>query len=559
MQGVKNPIPGVVYPKNEDLAHYLSQGPLGEETLIEALMKAMTQWADRVAIFAPDDSITYGKLDQVSDCFAGALIDLGLEPCERVVFQVANSIELVIAIVACWKAGLIPLCTLAAHRDQEISYLARHAGASAHFIGIEDNFDFASFAASIAAKTPTLRHTVVIRGDGPDSLLHMRAMIESQDRKSARQRIAQIERDPFQATVFQLSGGTTSIPKIIPRFSNEYLYNMRAVAERLQYSEDTVTFMPLQVIHNAAMACVIFPTLLSGGKSGVSPAADPVTVFQMLTEHKPTHFGVMGAALSRMKQAGIVDLLPLDQVTAVMSPGAARQTEEVLGVPGINLFGMTEGLIAACAPTDPAEARANTIGRPVSEWDDVKILAPGTEQELPAGEIGEMVSKGPYTFCGYFNAPERNAEAFTTGGYYRSGDLMRTVLIDGRQYYIFEGRLKDVVSRGGEKINCAEVERVASLHPGIADIMIVAMPDPDYEERACAFIIASGERDVPDVTTLKNFLVDQGLAKYKCPERVEVIDAFPVTDSGKPSKPMLRELISEKLAAEVQTEAEATL
>ncbi|MEM1111563.1 MAG: AMP-binding protein [Pseudomonadota bacterium] len=552
MPRVRNPIPGVVYPSSEAYERYVTRGPLTEESLAEAMMTALGRWPERIAISSPEGEITYGQLDHDSDCFAAALMDMGLEPLDRVVFQVVNSLEIVVAVLACWKADLIPVCTLAAHRDAEISYLAQHSGAKAHFIGIEERFDFVEFARAIAAKTPSLEHLVVIRGESPEDLPSMASMIAAQDRDSARARIEAIERDPYQVTVFQLSGGTTSIPKIIPRFSNEYLYNMRAVGEWLEYDESTVTFMPLQTIHNAAMACITFPVLLFGGEGAVTASADPLTVLQMIMSRKPSYFGVIGAALSRMQQAGIVETLPLEQVKGVMSPGAARQTEEVLGVSGLHLFGMTEGLIAFSRPSDPDEARLTTIGRPVSAWDEVRILEPGTERELPHGEVGEMVSRGPYTFCGYFNAEERNREVFTSDGFYRSGDLMAAREIEGEIYYSFEGRLKDVVSRGGEKINCAEVERAAAAHPGIGDIMIVAMPDPDYEERACAFVIPSGDGDAPDVAELVAFLVDQGLAKFKCPERVELIDEFPVTDSGKPSKPLLRALIQEKLADEAK-------
>ena len=298
MPGVRNPMPGVVYPTQAALERYVTNGPLGEESLAEALMSALGRWPDRVAVSSPEGAITHGQLDHDSDCFAGALMEMGLKPLDRVVFQVVNSIEIVVAIVACWKADLIPVCTLAAHRDAEISYLASHSGARAHFIGIEERFDFAGFARGIAARTPSMEHLVVVRGEGPDDLPDMAAMIASQDRGAARARIDAIERDPYQVTVFQLSGGTTSIPKIIPRFSNEYLYNMQAFADWEYYDETTVSFMPLQVIHNAAMVCFVFPTLLRGGETVVTASVDPSTMFGLIQQRRPTYFGVIGAALS---------------------------------------------------------------------------------------------------------------------------------------------------------------------------------------------------------------------------------------------------------------------
>ncbi len=214
MLGVKSPLPGVVYPPEKVLERYVTEGALGEVTLAEALMESLVKRPDKTAVSSPEGSITYAQLDHDSDCFAGALLDLGLEPLDRVVFQVVNSLEIVVALVACWKADLIPVCTLAAHRDAEITYLANHSGAKAHFIGIDERFDFVEFADQIANRTPSMEHLVVVRGEGPAGLNTMAEMIANKDRAAARSAIAAIDRDPFQVTVFQLSGGTTSIPKM---------------------------------------------------------------------------------------------------------------------------------------------------------------------------------------------------------------------------------------------------------------------------------------------------------------------------------------------------------
>lgn len=554
--GVRNPIPGVVYPPHDRLQKYVTEGALDNRTLAGALIESLRQYSDNIALSDPDGETTYRELDEASDRFAGALIDLGLNPLDRVVFQLGNSKELITAVIACWKADLVPVCTLAAHRDQEISYLASHAGARAHVIGIEEKFDYVAFARRIRAKTPSLEHIIVARGEGPDDLPTMQGMIAGQKLDAARNAIARIQRDAYQVTVFQLSGGTTSIPKIIPRFSNEYLYNMEAMADWESYSARDVVFMPLQIIHNAAMACFVFPTLLRGGEVVVAPNNDPATIFGLLKSRRPTIFGTISGALGRMRATGAQNLLDLSGVRAAFSTNAARQTEETLGVIGVHLFGMTEGLIIFGKPTDPEEARFTTVGRPISAWDEVRIVKPGTEEDAPIGEIGEMVTRGPYTFHGYYDAAERNAEVFTSDGFYRSGDLMSAREINGEIYYAFEGRLKDLISRGGEKINCEEVEHASRRHPSVSDIAIVAMPDPQYEERACAFVIpAPGEAPVT-VESLRDFLVQEGLAKFKCPERIELIEAFPLTDSGKLSKPKLKAAIADMLESESAARSE---
>jgi len=549
MIGVKDRLAGVVYPTEEALKGYIEKGYLGDSTIPEALIEALPKFGERIAICGPEGDKTYAELDRETDCFAAALLAHGLKPLDRVVFQVVNSKDLLVALIACFKAGLIPVCTLAAHRKTEITYLARHSGAKAHFIGIEDNFDFPTFAREIRNEVPSVEQTFVVRGRGPKNLLHMEDLIAERDAELAKQIICGVSRDPYQVSVFQLSGGTTSIPKIIPRFQNEYLYNFTALSNTLKYTADDVVFAPSQLMHNAGMIFAI-PTLLAGAKLVVSPVLDPGTLFEILGKDRPTVLLLMASIIDRLRQVNAKALLDFSQVRMIISPNAARQTEEVLGVPGIHLFGMAEGLITFGDPEHPETARYETIGRPISEGDQVKILEPGTENELARGEVGEMVTRGPYTFHGYYDAEDRNEDAFTSDGFYRSGDLMSVRTIDGVDYYAFEGRLKDVVSRGGEKINCEEVERAARGHPDIADIAIVAMPDPDYEERACAFIVPSGTGRVPTTKELMEFLVADGLAKFKCPERIETIAEFPQTDSGKLSKPKLKMLIVDKLARE---------
>ncbi|MEO0883334.1 MAG: AMP-binding protein [Pseudomonadota bacterium] len=549
MIGVQTELDGVVYPPQDVLKGYVEKGYLGNLSLAEALINALPKFGDRIAIGGPEGEVTYAELDDASNRFAASLLELGLKPLDRVLFQVANSKDLIVAIIATYKAGLIPVCTLAAHRMNEISYLATHSGAKAHFIGIESNFDFAAFAEDVRKVVPGLEHTIVIRGEGPSHLPHMTNMILGQDPRVAKIAIDAIERDPYQVTAFQLSGGTTSIPKIIPRFSNEYLYNFTALADTLKYDADDIIFIPLQIMHNAGMIFSM-PTFLKGAKLIVSPSLDPMNLFEILKKDRPTIFLMMAAAIDRMKQVNAKALIDFSRTRLVISPNAARQTEEVLGVPGIHLFGMAEGLITFGSPEHPDRARHTTIGRAISPGDEIKILGPGTETELPNGQIGEMVTRGPYTFHGYLDAQERNREAFTSDGFYRSGDLMSVQTIDGVDYYAFEGRLKDVVSRGGEKINCEEVELAARKHPDIADIAIVAMPDPDYEERACAFIIPAGDKAPPTVKELMEFLVADGLAKFKCPERIEAISEFPQTDSGKLSKPKLKVMIVDIQARE---------
>ncbi|MCG8441590.1 MAG: AMP-binding protein, partial [Caulobacterales bacterium] len=416
MVGVQNKMPGVTYPPVERLERYVQDGVLSEKPLATALIEALPKYGDKIAIAGPEGSVSYAELDDQTNRFAAALLNMGLRPLDRVTFQVVNSKELLVALIACWKADLIPICTLAAHRKNEIAYLSRHGGARAHFIGIDDTFDYPSFAEDIRAEAPSMEHILVVRGEGPAPLPHMASMIAAQNPERARETVAGLERDPYQVTVFQLSGGTTSVPKIIPRFANEYLLNCEAVGRKLKYTEDDVVFVQLQLMHNAGTICAV-PALLCGATVIASAALDPTTMLGVLKNDRPTVFFAMGAALARMEAANITSLVDFSRARLVISPNAARQTEQVLGVTGVHIYGMTEGVCTFGEASDPDEARYTTIGTPISDADEMRVVRPGTEEELPIGEVGELLIRGAYTFHGYYDAEERNREVFTADGF----------------------------------------------------------------------------------------------------------------------------------------------
>jgi non-ribosomal peptide synthetase component E (peptide arylation enzyme) len=174
----------------------------------------------------------------------------------------------------------------------------------------------------------------------------------------------------------------------------------------------------------------------------------------------------------------------------------------------------------------------------------------GSEEPAAPGETGELCFRGAHTLRGYFNAPEISAESLTSQGFFRSGDLVRTIRFDGRDHFIFEGRMKDNINRGGEKFGAEEVENIIVRHPSVNDVRVVAMPDPFLGEKACAFIIAKPGEPLPSVATLGEFLQQQGLAKFKLPERIEAVSEFPVTRVGKVDKQALRQIIADTLARE---------
>ena len=551
MARVRSPIPGVVYPDENDLAYYVRECALGFETLVDGFRQACARHPDNVALAGPGLRITYAELDTFSTRLAGALLRQGLRPLDRVIFQLGDSEQLIIAFLACLKAGLIPVCTLAAHREREIGYLAQLAEAKLHIVqGDDPKFDGVAFARKMQEAAPTLAQILQARGEPQPGVLHLQGLIESIGEGEANELLKSVALDPFQVAVFQLSGGTTGVPKIIPRFHNEYLYNMRAVAAWLRYRADDVLFMPQPMVHNLNMGCCFGPFLMTGGTVTVAPNLQPETLISLIETTRPTWLTLGGPILARLEAAIAAGRVDLTNARGVITPSGARKLRELLGIPVHSIFGITEGVITLVHADDPLEAQDTTNGRPVSPWDRIGIVVPGTETPVHPGEIGEPVFKGPYTTHGYYRAEERNRETFTSDGFYRSGDLMQEKVIDGKTSYVYCGRLKDLVSRGGEKINCEEVEMAVAGHPAVAAVAAVPYPDPVFDERLCAVLILRDGCAAPSVSEMGAYLQQYGLAKFKWPERIEVLPSFPLTASGKLNKAALKDLVRERLAGD---------
>jgi 2,3-dihydroxybenzoate-AMP ligase len=207
-------------------------------------------------------------------------------------------------------------------------------------------------------------------------------------------------------------------------------------------------------------------------------------------------------------------------------------------------FGMSEGLLMFVRTGDPEEVLLETCGRPVCPDDEVKLID-DDGQEVPDGEVGELACRGPYTLRGYYGVPEYNAHQFTPDGFYRSGDLLRK---HPSGNYIVEGRKKDLINRGGEKISAEEVENLILMHPAVQNVACVPMPDPAMGEKMCACVVLKAGAALT-LAELVAFLNTHEIARFKLPERLEVFGEFPVSTFGKVSKKALGETVAAKLAA----------
>ncbi|MBA4021756.1 MAG: 2,3-dihydroxybenzoate-AMP ligase [Gordonia sp.] len=537
----------VDYPEDR-AAQYRRSGAWTDRPIADRFQDTVNHFPDRVAVVTDTGSLTYAELGRRTDQIAAGLADLGLEPGDPVLFQVTNRIETVLAWYGCLKAGLVPVATLAAHRGHEIGHISRAVGAVGHVVEAGLSFDLVSFARQQAEGHPTMRTVLTVGVDhGPNAIETLGADIPA---GTARELVEQIQAaiDPLDVCTFQLSGGTTGVPKVIPRRHVEYWDNARLYAERLDWSEDTRVAHLIPLIHNAGVSCALHASHAVGACL-VLATPDAPSAFALMARERATDVLIGHGHYGAVSAADFDEPKPFLR-TVILS--GAKPSPELFaraddGRRAGQLFGMSEGLFTVTPLDAPVEARATTVGTPVSADDEIRILEPGGESELADGSVGELSCRGPYTIPGYFDAPEHNRTAFTSDGFYRTGDLAKIAVIDGVRYLSIEGRIKDLINRGGEKINAEEIELLLVQHPNIANAAVVAMPDPRLGEKTCAYVIAADGNPV-SMADVQAHLDDLGVAKFKWPERLEWLAALPQTNVGKIDKKQLRADVAAKLA-----------
>ncbi|VCU69473.1 2,3-dihydroxybenzoate-AMP ligase [Pigmentiphaga humi] len=552
MNELRYPIEGVIYHDEAQARRYQDSGAWARTSVGDALRATARRQPEAPAFITDEGSLSFRELDEQTDRLAAALLDAGLAPADRAIFQMGTTLETVLALVACYKAGIVPVCSLPQHRELEIGQLVRQSGARGYFVQADfHKFDLVAFAEKMAAGSDTLAHLVVARGSA-GSHLAMRALIDAMPLDQARARLADVAPGARDVLSFQLSGGTTGVPKIIPRFHAEYLGHALACARLYELGPDERFIWALPLLHNAAQLYVLMPVLAMGVSAVLMSRVEVRRMLELIEQHRVTRAVSIGPIAPQLMAYPDLDKHDLSSLRLFTTMSRADRLEETLGVPCSNLFGITEGLLLGAPPSAPAHVRHHTQGKSGCADDEIRLLDPESETPVPEGAMGELCFRGPSTLPGFFDAPEANAKAYTSDGFYRTGDMMTAHVVDGAVHYTFEGRLRDNVNRGGEKIGCEEVEGLVTAHPAVVEARLVAMPDPVYGEKGCIYIIPKPGCAAPQVRELADFLVAQGLAKYKCPERVEVIDAFPVTKVGKLDKPALKKMIADKLAREAQ-------
>lgn len=541
------------WPK-EFAEEYIRQGYWQKKSLAKLLEDMARRAPSRTFVSDDGGNLTYNEVDQLADRVAFQLLDLGLKSRDIVLVQLPNIREFIIVFFACHNVGIIPVLCLPAHRYSELAYFADLTKAKGYiFPQSFRNFHYLPLARELQSVAPSLQY-LVTTGDGSETgVSYLDPWLQQPPNvANLAASLAPYQPDPFDVAFLLLSGGTTGVPKLIPRTHADYAFDARECARVLKWDQDTAFLIVLPAAHNFPLGQPgMVASLITGGRVVMCPSTDAETVFATIERHRPTILPVSPTLLISLLNSPAKDSHDLKSLRFTCV-GGQRMLPELVDrvhatwnfvVPG-QAFGMAEGLTNLTRPDDPWEVIRETQGRPVSPADEIKIV---TDQGVPVapGAVGELLARGPYTIRGYYRADDHNRVAFTDDGFYRSGDMVRQ---HPSGNLIVEGRRKDLINRGGEKISAEEVENLALGNENIHMIAIVAMPDPVMGERSCAFVIPKPGCSLT-LEQLNGFLLEKKIAKFKLPERLEIVESFPVTGMGKVSKKALREQIAAKLAS----------
>ncbi|ACZ77658.1 2,3-dihydroxybenzoate-AMP ligase [Dickeya parazeae Ech586] len=499
---------------------------------------------DAIALIDGERTLSYRQMNQLVAQLAGSLQRQGITPGQTALVQLGNIAEFYLTYFALLRAGIVPVNALFSHQRSELCAYADQI-APTLLIADRSHALFASddFINELRQRCPTLQH-VLLRGDGDTSQDLSQLLLEAEAFAPATPTPAD------QVAFFQLSGGSTGTPKLIPRTHNDYYYSIRGSVEICRVDAHTRFLCALPAAHNYPLSSPgALGVFYAGGTVVLASDPSPACCFPLIAQHRITLTALVPPAVTLWLEAvalsgdrhALASLRVLQVGGARLSESLARRIPTELGCQLQQVFGMAEGLVNYTRLDDDDVHCFTTQGCPISDDDEVWV-ADADGNPLPHGTPGRLMTRGPYTFRGYYRSPAYNRQVFNAQGFYCSGDV---VIQQADGYLQVVGREKDQINRGGEKIAAEEIENLLLRHPAVINAALVAVPDPMMGEKSCAFLVT---REPLKAVTLRRHLREQGIADYKLPDRFEQLPTLPETAVGKVDKQRLRQLAQQHVA-----------
>jgi non-ribosomal peptide synthetase component E (peptide arylation enzyme) len=528
-------------------AKYTSEKLWLQKTVFDILAERAATHPDRVAIKDQNGAITYGALKEGIERVAQFYRLIGIERGDVVTIQLPNRVQFAVAFIALELLGAIANKVNPDFRARELDYMLKFSGSSAYVFPKEwKDFDYAGMARGLQKENPELKRLIVVGGtvEGMhdfDTGVAAAAPISDADK---------IHMDPNEVCRMCFTSGTTGNPKCALHSFNTTLYAVDLLNQDMQVTEREVflVFLPLGLNWGYI---TMLQSILAGATLVLMERFNPRAALELIQKERVTYIPTAPAGLVGLLNAPGAEAFDVSSLRVVITGGASAAVETIREYQKrmkghlIELYGMLEaGFQTYTRFSDDPEKVNGTIGRPVRAMELRIVDLEGND--VPNGEIGELMSRGPSIHLGYHNNPEANRQAFNSEGWFRTGDLGRVVDSEGNVQ--ITGRSKEIINRGGKKFFPREVEEILYTHPQVLHAAMIGMPDVRLGERNCLCVVPKGAV-VPTVDEFVAFLRDQ-VADYKLPESVEQFSELPMTGSGKIQRHVLRDLVLKRRGAD---------
>lgn len=527
-------------------AEYRQKGLWGDATLEDYWNMSVKSSPENTAVVdLQGTTYTYTELDAAAGKVAVFLRNAGVEPGDFVSMQLPGWAEFTVIYIACLKVGAVVNPILPNLRKKELLYILNKCESKVLFIPSKfKKCEYPTMIWSIADEIPSLKEVVIVEKENKvdHGITLNKILTEYSPEPIGNGRKA----DDLAAVLF--TSGTEGFPKGVMLTHNNIIASEKAYAATFNLTYLDTILMPAPVAHATGFHHGVTVSILLGAKSVLQDIFSPETSLWLIEREKCT-FGNLCTSfvydIVTMAKKRQYDISSLRFFMCGGSPVPRHLVKEALhiGFKVMGVYGSTESVPhTASGLNDSPERIINTDGRALAGI-EIKVVDE-FRKEVLTGVQGEEASRGPNVFVGYLKEPELTARVLDDNGWYYSGDLCT---MDEQGYIRINGRKKDIIIRGGENISSVEIENILMQHPKIKDAAVVGMPDDRLGERTCAYVVLSAPNQELTLDEVREFFAKINIAKYKYPERIEVIPSMPRNESGKIQKYILRADIKNKL------------
>lgn len=529
-------------------------------SLGEMLDRTCDLYPHKEALIAEGIRLTYRQLREWTDRAAISFLEFGIGKLDRVLLQIPNWAEFIYAYYGLHKIGAIPVMCIPRFSQREMEHFCEVTEAKAWIVPLRfEKIDYMPMIEFFKSRPFFLKHILVI-GDPlerkvepfPEGTLSFNDLLRKVDlTRYPKDYLQSFKPDPDEICHLMPTGGTTGLPKLVPRTHNDFLCNVEYRSKAWQRSPHDITLIATPITHNMAIEVSMNPSFLTGGKVVMIPSTRPKEILEAIERERVTTMILVVAQLQQIVDYPDLEQYDFSSLQVIAGAGShvpaelAKKIHDRLGCKFYNVYGSSEGPCTQTRYEDPEDVILHTVGWPICPYDEFKVID-ANGNVLPPEKEGELVARGPCIFRGYYKSEAENREAFTPDGFYRTGDIAK---FDPEGRLIITGRRKDIIIRGGENISAKEVEELIGGHPKVEQVSAVGMPDPILGERVCAFIKPKKDKKI-FFEEIISYLKEKKTSVLYLPERIEIIDEMPLTNVGKVDKKRLKEEIKERLKKE---------